>query len=321
VERVNLRRAARLLLAPLVTLSMVGLAADPTVVTIITSRSSPPHFPVAMALAGALGKTSPPLKANVQSSRDPVENLEALDAGRADIAFTLGDTLSSAQRGNENAGFGAPLSHLRAIAALYPSYIQIIARADSGVRTLRDLRGKRVSVGIPRSSIEQDARTILAAAGIEYRDFRRVEYLPFGESVELIKERRLDATLQSAALGVSTLRDLALAIDLVFVPVPESVARRIDDPAYARAVIPANTYRGQPNAVTTLAVQNVVVTHEAVGEVTVYSVTKALWTDAPAIASAHPAAKDMDRNGALAGIVVPLHPGAERYYRETGILR
>ena len=310
-----------MLLAPLLALSALVLAADSAVVTILTSRASPAHFPIAMALASALGKATPALKANVQSTRDAVENLEALDAGRAELAFTLGDTLSAAQRGSENGGFAAPLSHLRAIAALYPSYLQIIARADSGVRSLRDLRGKRVSVGIPRSSIEQDARAILAAAGIEYRDFRQVEYLPFGESVELIKERRLDATLQSAAIGVSTLRDLALAIDLVFVPVPDNVARRIDDPAYARATIPANTYRGQSKAVSTLAVQNVVVTHDGVSEDRAYAMTKALWSDVAAIASSHPAAKSMDRDAALPGIVVPLHPGAERYYRETGVLR
>jgi uncharacterized protein len=313
--------AAPLLLAPLLALSALAFAADSAVVSILTSRGNPPHFPLAMALATAIGKTAPPLKANVQSTRDPVENLEAVDAGRVDVAFTVGDTLSAAQRGSENGGFAAPLSHLRAIAALYPSYIHIVARADSGVRSLRDLRGKRVSVGIPRSPIEQDARAILAAAGIEYRDFRRVEYLPFGESVELIKERRLDATLQSAALGVSTLRDLALAIDLVFVPIPESVIRRIDDPAYARSTISANTYRGQSKAVTTLAVQNIVVTHDGLSDDKAYAVTKALWSDAAAIASAHPAAKSVDREAALYGTVVPLHPGAERYYREAGILR
>ena len=122
-------------------------------------------------------------------------------------------------------------------------------------------------------------------------------------------------------LGVSGLRDLATSVDIVVIPVPAEVLRKIDTDVYLPAVIPANTYRGQTKDVPTVAVQNVLVTHEGVPDDTVYAVTKTLWTSIGELTGAHPAAKAMDPAKALAGIVIPLHPGAERYYRETGTLR
>src|SRR5690606_20398501 len=152
-----------------------------------------------------------------------VENLNLLQAGRGEIGFTLGDALSDAWKGNEEVGFKAPLKKLRAIAGIYPNYVQIVASADSGIKTLDDLKGKRVSVGAPRSGTELSARAVFKAAGMTYKDFAKVEYLPFGESVELIKNRQLDATLQSAGLGVASIRDLATSVKIVVVPVPADV--------------------------------------------------------------------------------------------------
>src|SRR5207248_288387 len=135
--------------------------------------------------------TIPGAKISVQGSKGSIENLNALEAGRADIAFALGDSLSDAWKGNEEAGFKTPLRKLRGIGALYPNYIQIVARADSGIKTLADLKGKKISVGAPKSPIEQNARTIFKAAGLAYKDFAKVDFLPFGESIELIKERQI----------------------------------------------------------------------------------------------------------------------------------
>ena len=297
------------------------LAAFAQAVTLLTGRSSSVHHPLGVALGTALRKSAPPLKPSVKGTKGTAESLEELQQGRAEIAFALGDTLADAWKGREDAGFRAPLNRLRSIGALFPNYIQVVARADAGIRTLAGLRGKHVSVGVLKSGIELDARAIFAAAGLRYASFGRIEYLPFGESVELMKNRQLDATLQSALLGVSGLRDLATSVDIVVIAIPAEVLRKIDQDVYLPAVIPANTYRGQTKDVATVAVQNVLVTHEGVSDETVYSVTKTLWTSIGELTAAHPAAKAMDPSKALAGIVIPLHPGAERYYRETGVLR
>jgi TRAP transporter TAXI family solute receptor len=298
----------------------VAQAAD-TFVNVLTGGTSGVYYPLGVALANVIGKAMPSLKTSVQATKASVENLNLLQAGRGEIAFTLGDSLSDAWKGNEDAGFKTPLKKLRGIAAIYPNYIQIVARADSGIKTLADLKGKNISVGAPKSGTELNARTIFAAAGITYKDFGKVEYLPFGESVELMKNRQLDATLQSAGLGVSALRDLATSVDIVVVTIPADVIKKTNDPAYLPATIPANTYRGQTTDVQAAAVQNFLVTHEGVSNDTVYGMTKALWTNLDQLTAAHSAAKAIDIKNALAGMPIPLHPGAEKYYREVGALK
>ncbi len=203
----------------------------------------------------------PDAKTSVQATKASVENLNLLQAGRGEIAFTLGDSLSDAWKGVEDAGFKAPLTKLRTIAGIYPNYIQIVASADSGIKTLADLKGKRISVGAPRSGTELNARAILKAAGMTYKDFAKVEYLAFGESVELIKNRQLDVTLQSAGLGVASIRDLATYVKINVVSIPADIVAKIGDPAYQAATIPANTY-GEHPAMPTVAVKNFLVTHD-----------------------------------------------------------
>ncbi len=290
-------------------------------INVLTGGTSGVYYPLGVALANGIGKAIPASKTSVQATKASVENLNLLQAGRGEVAFTLGDSLSDAWKGNEEAGFKTPLKKLRGIAAIYPNYIQIVARADAGIRTLADLKGKKISVGAPKSGTELNARTILAAAGITYKDFAKVEYLPFGESVELMKNRQLDVTLQSAGLGVSALRDLATSVDIVVVSIPVDVIKKTNDPAYLPATIPANTYRGQTTDIPAAAVQNYLVTQDGVNNETVYAITRALWTGLDQLVAAHSAAKSIDLKHALDGMPLPLHPGAEKYYREVGLIK
>jgi len=290
-------------------------------INVLTGGTSGVYYPLGVALGNSIGKAIPNAKTSVQATKASVENLNLIQSGRGEIAFTLGDSLSDAWNGNEEAGFKTPLKKLRAIAAIYPNYIQIVARADAGIKTLADLKGKRISVGAPKSGTELNARTIFAAAGMSYKDFAKVEYLPFGESVELMKNRQLDVTLQSAGLGVSALRDLATSVEITVVPIPPDVVKKTNDPAYLPATIPATTYRGQTTDVPAASVQNYLVTSDAVSVETVYAITKALWTDLDQLVAAHSAAKAIELKNALAGLPVPLHPGAEKYYKEVGVLK
>src|SRR5437764_320894 len=207
-------------LAALVAFSALPALGAESFINVLTGGTSGVYYPLGVALAGVIGKALPNAKTSVQATKASVENLNLLQAGRGEVAFTLGDSLSDAWKGNEEAGFKTPLKKLRGIAAIYPNYIQIVARADAGIKTLADLKGKKISVGAPKSGTEINARVILGAAGITYKDFAKVEYLPFGESVELMKNRQIDVTLQSAGLGVSALRHLAGAMDVVVVPIP-----------------------------------------------------------------------------------------------------
>jgi len=298
-----------------------GAAAQQKFVNILTGGQSGVYYPLGVALGQIYGKAMPDAKTSVQATKASVENLNLLQAGRGELAFTLGDSLSDAWKGDEEAGFKTPLNKLRSVAGIYSNYIQIVASADSGIKTLADLKGKRISVGAPRSGTELNARAILKAAGLTYKDFAKVEYLPFGESVELIKNRQLDVTLQSAGLGVASIRDLATTMKITVVSIPADVVAKIGDPAYQPATIPANTYTGQEAAVPSVAIKNFLVTHEGVPADQVYAMTKAVFTNLDQLAAAHSAAKGINAADAVKSPPVPLHPGAERYFREAGVLK
>jgi TRAP transporter TAXI family solute receptor len=287
-------------------------------VNILTGGTSGVYYPLGVALSKVFADKIPGSRPSVQATKASVENLNLLQQGKGEIAFTLGDSLALAWAGDEEAGFKSKLSKLRGVTAIYPNYIQVVASKDSGIKTLADLKGKRLSVGAPKSGTELNARAILQGAGLSYSDLGKVEYLPFNESVELMKNRQLDATLQSAGLGVASIRDLATSVDIVVVEIPTSVVDKVGSP-YVKATIPANTYSGQSQPVQTAAVVNYLVTHSDVKDDLVYQMTKSIYESLPQLVAAHAAARDIKLENALNGMPVPLHPGAERYFKEKGI--
>ncbi len=314
-------KKARTLLVVAATLAIAATAHAQEFITVLTGGTSGVYYPMGVALSQVYGKAMPGAKTSAQVTKASVENLNLLQAGRGEIAFTLGDSLGDAWKGDAEAGFKTPLNKLRTIAAIYPNYIQIVANADSGIKTLADLKGKRVAVGAPKSGTELNARAIFKGAGMSYKDFAKVEYLPFGESVELMKNRQLDATLISAGLGVAAIRDLATAVKIVIVSVPADVVAKIGEAAYQSGTVPANTYNGQTDAVATVTIQNFLVSHEGVSTDAAYKMTKAIFEHLPDLQAAHAAAKAITRENAAKAPPAPLHAGAEKYYREIGLIK
>lgn len=290
-------------------------------VNVLTGGQSGVYYPLGVALSQIYAKAIPNVRATAQVTKASAENLNLLQAGRGEVGFSLGDSVSDAWKGDEEAGFKTKLDKLRGLSATYNNYIQIVANADSGIKTLADLKGKRISVGAAKSGTELNARAILKAAGLSYADLGKVEYLPFGESVELMKNRQLDATLQSAGLGVASIRDLATAIKIIVIPVPADVVAKVGDAAYQATVIPANTYAGQTADVATAAIPNFLITHAGVSDELAYQMTKSLYENIDTLYAAHNAAKAIKRENAVQGMPVPLHPGAARYYKEVGVIK
>lgn len=288
-------------------------------VNVLTGGTSGVYYPLGVALSKIYGDKIEGTRTQVQSTKASVENLNLLQQGKGEIAFALGDSVKLAWEGDAEAGFKGPLDKLRIIAAIYPNYIQIVASKESGVKTLADLKGKSLSVGAPKSGTELNARAIFAAAGLSYEDLGKTEYLPFAESVELIKNRQLDATLQSAGLGVSSIKDLSTSIDVQMVAVPEDIITKLGAP-YIAATIPAGTYNGQEADVQTVAVVNFLVTHSEVSDELAYEMTRQLFTNLDEMVAAHAAAKAISLEQAMSGLPAPLHPGAERFYKEQGLM-
>jgi uncharacterized protein len=289
-------------------------------INVLTGGTSGVYYPLGVAIGKIYSDRIAGVKTQVQATKASVENLILLQQGRGELAFALGDSLKAAWEGDGEAGFKSKLDRLRTIGAIYPNYIQIVATADSGIRTLADLRGKSLSVGAPKSGTELNSRAILAAAGLSYRDIGRVEYLPFAESVDLMKNRQLDATLQSAGLGVASLKDLSSSAEIVVVSVPKAIVDKIGPP-FVAAKIPANTYTGQDKDVPTAAVVNYLVTSSDVSDDLAYQMTKLIFESLPELANSHVAGKEIRLEQAANGSPVPLHPGAIRYYREKGLIK
>jgi TRAP transporter TAXI family solute receptor len=307
--------------AVVLTTAVTPARAQQHYINVLTGGTSGIYYPLGVALSQIYGNALPDDKVSVQATKASLENLNLIQAGRGEVAFTMGDTLSNAWKGNADAGFKKPLKKLRAIAGLYTNYIHIIASADSGIKTLADLKGKRVSVGAPNSGNMINAQQIFRAAGLSFSDFAKTEYLPYGESVELMKNRQLDATLQSGGLGMASIRDLASSVHIVFIPIPPEVVEKIGDPAYLPGLIPAQTYTGQEAVVQTAAIRNFLVTRADLPNETVYQMTKSMFTHLDRLVAAHKAASDIVEKTAFKDLPVPLHPGAEKYYREAGLLQ
>jgi TRAP transporter TAXI family solute receptor len=289
-------------------------------INILTGGTSGVYYPMGVAIGKIYGEKIPGVKTQVQATKASVENLNLIEQGRGELAFTLGDSLKAAVEGDAEAGFKTKLTKLRTIGAIYPNYIQIVATAESGIKTLADLKGKTLSVGAPKSGTELNSRAILAAAGMSYKDLGKVEYLPFAESVDLMKNRQLDATLQSAGLGVASLKDLSSSTQINVVAVPKATVDKIGPP-FVSVVIPANTYTGQKEDVQTAAVINYLVTSSAVSDDLAYKMTKLVYESLPELEKAHAAGKGIKLENAAAGSPAPLHPGAIKYYKENGLIK
>jgi TRAP transporter TAXI family solute receptor len=310
-----------LLTSALIVASAGHAVAQQQFVNVLTGGQSGVYYPMGVALSQIYGKAIPNVRATAQVTKASAENLNLLQAGRGELAMALGDSVSDAWKGDEEAGFKTKLDKLRGLSGTYNNYIQIVAGADSGIKTLADLKGKRISVGAAKSGTELNARAIFKAAGLNYSDMAKVEYLAFGESVELMKNRQLDATLQSAGLGVASLRDLATAVKIIVIPVPADVVAKVGDAAYQAAIIPANTYPGQTTDVATAAIPNFLITHSGVSDELAYQMTKSMYENLDTLYAAHNSAKVIKRENAIKGMPVPLHPGAARYYKEVGLIK
>ena len=314
----HVRTRLKVAIAAIALVSTAGGVRAQEFINVLTGGTSGVYYPMGVALSKIYGDKIQGSRVSVQATKASVENLNLLQQGKGEIAFTLGDSLDQAWKGDEEAGFKTPLKKLRGIAAIYPNYIQIVASKESGIKSLADLKGKRISVGAPKSGTELNARAVLGGAGLSYKDLGKVEYLPFAESVELMKNRQLDATLQSAGLGVASIRDLSASVEIVVVEVPADVVDKIGSP-FVKVMIPANTYNGQITAVPTAAVVNYLVTHEGVKEETVYLMTKSMFDNLADLASSHAAGRSIKLEGALEGMPVPLHAGAARFFKEKGM--
>jgi len=331
------RSLAVLVLLPMLVLAGAALVAaqDIRFFRIGTGSTAGTYFPIGGIIASAI--SSPPgsrdcerggscgvpgLVAVAQSTRGSVDNVRQIEEGALESGFSQSDIAYWAYRGEELFLDGGPLKSIRAIANLYPETIHLVARSDAGIKSLADLKGKNISLDRPGSGTRVDALLVLRAAGIEPTDLE-IFALASGAAADALREGEIDGFFFVAGTPATAVLELAEAalIDLVPIAGPGIDQLLADRPFFARQTLPLRTYPGI-GAIETLSVGAQMVVSDRVPEETVYEITRSLWHPNTRLLldRGHPKGKQIIIEQALDGLGVPLHPGAERYYREAGKL-
>jgi uncharacterized protein len=306
------------LLACLIGLPLAcGDAGGARFLSIATGGTGGVYYPYGGGIAKVLNDHLPDVRATAEVTSASVDNLKLIRAGKADIAFTLADTLADAVAGR-GAFEGAPVP-AATLAVLYANYTHVITLARSGIASVADLRGRSVSTGSAGSGTEVIAFRILAAAGLDpLRDVRR-QALGASESAEALKDGKVEAFFWSGGLPTGAVQDLAHTSGITIRLIPTSdllPALHLDyGELYFPLEIPAGAYPGVDAGVPVVGVANVLVVHRDMDEALAYDITRLLFERQEELAAIHPEARKLSRETAPQGSPAPLHPGAARYYQ------
>lgn len=282
--------------------------------SIATGNTTGVYYVLGGGLAELIDRHLPGYQATAEATGASVENIERVVRGQSDLAFTLADTAADAVKGT--GAFTGP-QPIRAIARLYDNYTHVVARTDAGIRSVADLRGKRVSTGSPNSGTEVIAMRLLEAAGLDPdKDVQR-QALSLPETVQGLKDGTLDALVWSGGLPTSGITDLVTSMrdEVTFVPLRDVLpaVRAAHGPVYAEGTIPRAAY-GTPSDVPTIVVPNLLVVNAAMDPALAGSLTRLLFDHKADLEKVHAAAREITREQAPKTDPVPLHEGARKYY-------
>jgi TRAP transporter TAXI family solute receptor len=265
----------------------------------------------------------PGLVAIAQSANGSVANINAIKSGVLESGFAQSDVAYWAYTGTGTFADKGPVKELRALASLYPETIQLVARKGAGIKSVKDLKGKRVSLDEPGSGTLVDARIILEAYGISEKDIKP-EYIKPTPATDKIKDNQLDAFFIVAGYPTGSIVELASSVGAELVPISgpeaESITKKYG--FFSKDVVPAGTYEGIPET-QSLSVGAQWVVSANVDEQLVYDIMKAMWNEnsRKLLDKGHAKGKAITLATALDGVGIPLHPGAEKFYKEAGLLK
>jgi TRAP transporter TAXI family solute receptor len=285
-------------------------------VTIATGGTAGTYFPLGGALAEIWNKNINKMNANATTTGASAANIAMLKDGKVDVIFVQNDTAFYASSGTESFTDKA-YPDIRGLASLYDETCQLVALADSGIKTIADLKGKRVSVGAAGSGVEANARQILEAAGLTYADIK-IQYLSFAESASNLKDGNIDAAFNTAGSPTAAIQDLSASKKIVLVPVDGAVAASLMKKYafYTATLIPANTYIGVTADVMTVSVKSMLAVSAKLDDKLVYEMLSAMFKNGERLAASHKKGADIKIATATDGMSLTLHPGAAKFYKE-----
>lgn len=315
-----MKKIVSILLVVLLALSMVACGKPQQQnLAMVTGGESGTYYAYGGMIANVLTEAVENVTITASTSGASVANARSINNSEADLAILQNDVFDYAYRGVEAFAEEGALENIATIGTLYPEVIQIVATKDSGITSIADLAGKRVSVGDVGSGTEANARQILEAYGLTYDDLGKVEYLGFGDSSTAIQQMTIDAAFVTAGVPNPAILELNAMVEVVLVPVEgaEADALIAKYPFYAPYTIEDTAYEGIAG-VNTVTILATLACRADLDEDTVYAITKALFENKDKIA--HAKAEVLSPESAVKGVSVPFHPGAEKYYKELGLM-
>ena len=294
-----------------------GAKSETKFLSIATGGTSGTYYPIGGAIAKIINEDVDNANASAQSTGASVTNTRLIAKKEVELAILQNDIASYAVNG-KNQFADNPVKNMKGIATLYPEVIQIVVREDAGIKSIQDLKGKKVAVGAPGSGVEANAKQILNFFGLTYDDVEE-DYLSFGEAASRLKDRQIDAAFLTAGVPTAAVMDVAATQDINLLSFSKDEISKLNAeyPFLTGVKVPAGTYNGLDNDVTTIALKATLVVEASLSEDLVYNITKAIFENRDELIEAHDRAKDIKVENAQEGMTVELHPGAAKYFDEV----
>ena len=277
------------------------------------------YYPFGGAIANIWNTKIENMNVTAQATGASAENLRLINKGEAEYAIVQNDVMDYAYNGTDLFA-GEKLANIMTIGTLYPEVVQIAVSKDSGIKSIADFKGKRISVGDAGSGVEFNAKQIMEGYGLTFDDIKKSN-LSFKESAEGIQNGTLDGCFVTAGVPNAALQELAFTAGLTLVPVDGEAAKKICEKYgyYTQTTIPGGTYKGTDDDTPALAIKATLAVSSKLDEQTVYEMTKALFENLNELATAHAKGKEVSAKAAVTGVSVPFHPGAKKYFKEIGL--
>ncbi|MDY6267929.1 MAG: TAXI family TRAP transporter solute-binding subunit [Selenomonadaceae bacterium] len=287
-----------------------------TFLNIGTGGTAGTYYPIGGAIAEILNNKIEGMNASAQSTGATVANINMLKDGSIDMAIVQNDITYYAVNGTEMFQ-DKKVTNLKGIASLYPETCQFVTLDSSGIKSIADLKGKRVAVGAAGSGAEANARQILAAYGITYDDID-AQYLSFGEGASALKDGNVDAAFLTAGFPTASVQDISSQNKIRLLPVDAAKADELiaKYPFYTKTTVPAGTYQGFDEDVQTISVMAMLVVNDKVNDKLGYEITKAIFSNLDRIQAAHAVGKMISKENAEKGMSLDMNAGAKKFFDE-----
>ncbi len=294
-------------------------------ITIGTGGVTGVYYPTGGAICRLVnkGRKAHGIRCSVESTGGSVYNLNTIRAGELDMGVAQSDWQFHAYNGTSKFQEKGPNKDLRAVFSVHPEPFTVVARADSGIKTFADLKGKRVNIGNPGSGQRGTMEVVMAALGWKKSDFALASELKSAEQSSALCDNKVDAIVFTVGHPSGSIKEATTSCDSVLVSVTGSAIDKLvaDNDYYRTATIPGGMYRGNPNDTVTFGVGATFVSSTKTPANTVYQVVKAVFDNFDSFKKLHPAFKVLKKEEMIKdGLSAPLHDGAKKYYMEAGLL-